>query len=98
LVEYQIYRAKVESIDTYASISSALSMKLKGIQRLLDIGNGGVFDYDTTLVQEIIGLDLFLDNLPVDIRLQKFGYVKMYCTRGRAHSTLDFLNPLEYER
>jgi SAM-dependent methyltransferase len=71
LDEYQNYRAKVESIDTYASISSALSMKLHGIRRLLDIGNGGVFDYDTNQVEEIIGLDLFLDNLPADIRLPK---------------------------
>jgi SAM-dependent methyltransferase len=71
LDEYQDYRGKVESIDTYASISSALSIRLKGIQCLLDIGNGGVFDYDTTNVEEIIGLDLFLDNLPDDIQLPR---------------------------
>ena len=71
LDEYQNYREKVESIDTYASISLALSKRLQGIRRLLDIGNGGVFDYDTTHVEEIIGLDLFLDNLPADIRLPK---------------------------
>lgn len=69
LDEYQNYRAKIESIDTYASISLALSMRIEGIRRLLDIGNGGVFDYDTTRVVEIIGLDLFLDSLPSDIHL-----------------------------
>jgi SAM-dependent methyltransferase len=69
LDEYQSYRKKVESIDTYASISSALSAELKGVARLLDMGNGGVFDYDTSCVQEIIGLDLFLDDLPDDIQL-----------------------------
>jgi SAM-dependent methyltransferase len=67
--EYREYKANVESIDTYAAISSAVSAKLDGIQRLLDIGNGGVFDYDTTRVGEITGLDLFLDDLPADIRL-----------------------------
>jgi SAM-dependent methyltransferase len=71
LDEYQNYRGKVESIDTYAAISFALSMRLQGIRRLLDIGNGGVFDYDTTIVREIVGLDLFLDNLPADIHLPK---------------------------
>jgi hypothetical protein len=48
LDEYQSYRAKVESIDTYSAISLALSDELTGIDRLLDIGNGGVFDYDTS--------------------------------------------------
>ncbi len=75
LDEYHNYRALVESIDTYAFISSALSEKLQGIRRLLDIGNGSVFDYDTGRVGEIVGLDLFLDNLPGDIRLP--GNVKM---------------------
>lgn len=69
LNEYQYYKRQVESIDTYASISSALSKKLQGIGRLLDIGNGGVFDYDTSCIREITGLDLFLDNLPADIHL-----------------------------
>ena len=69
LDEYQSYKAQVGSIDTYAVISLAVSQKLKGIGRLLDIGNGGVFDYDTRPIGEIIGLDLFLDDLPADIRL-----------------------------
>jgi len=62
-VEYQRYKARVESIDTYAFIPAALNMKLQGIQRLLDIGNGGVFNYNTRLIGEVIGLDLFLDKL-----------------------------------
>jgi len=69
LDEYQDYKEKVASIDTYAAISSALSGPLAGVERLLDIGNGGVFDYDTTCVGKITGLDLFLDDLPADIRL-----------------------------
>ncbi len=69
LNEYQNYRTHVESIDTYASISLALSMNLQGIGRLLDIGNGGIFDYDTNRVGQITGLDLFLNHLPNDVRL-----------------------------
>jgi len=64
LGEYQSYKAHVESIDTYAAISQAVSQKLQGIGRLLDIGNGGVIVYDSSCIQEIVGLDLFLDNLP----------------------------------
>jgi len=63
LGEYEYYKTQIESIDSYTAISLALSEKLQGIQRLLDIGNGGVFDYDTSRVGQITGLDLFLDNL-----------------------------------
>jgi SAM-dependent methyltransferase len=37
---------------------------LTGVHRLLDIGNGGVFAYDTTIVPHIVALDLFLGDLP----------------------------------
>ena len=30
----------------------------------LDIGNGGIFDYDVILASSIVGLDLLLDRLP----------------------------------
>jgi SAM-dependent methyltransferase len=30
---------------------------------MLDVGNGGVFEYDTSLVSEIVAVDLFLDQL-----------------------------------
>ena len=67
LGEYESYKAQVESIDTYAAISQAVSHKLQGIGRLLDIGNGGVLVYDSSQMKEVIGLDLFLDNLPAGI-------------------------------
>jgi SAM-dependent methyltransferase len=31
---------------------------------LLDVGNGGVFQYDTALVEKVVAVDLFLDRLP----------------------------------
>ncbi len=31
---------------------------------MLDVGNGGVFEYDTTSSSEIVAVDLFLDRLP----------------------------------
>jgi len=69
LNEYQRYKDNVGSIDTYSSISSALSGELGGIDLLLDIGNGGVFDYDTSSIREIVGLDLFLNDLPQEIKI-----------------------------
>ncbi|HEY8002058.1 MAG TPA: class I SAM-dependent methyltransferase [Solirubrobacterales bacterium] len=42
----------------------AISGELGGIERLLDVGNGGVFQYDTELVGEIVAVDLFLSRLP----------------------------------
>ncbi|HDL7892124.1 TPA: hypothetical protein PXP76_004471, partial [Yersinia enterocolitica] len=45
LNEHSDYKKKIESIDTYKSISQTLDSNLLGVNKLLDIGNGGVFDY-----------------------------------------------------
>jgi SAM-dependent methyltransferase len=58
------YDKNIQELDTYAAIRASINQALYGIDRLLDIGNGGVFDYDTNVVSNIIGLDLFFDNLP----------------------------------
>ncbi|HGF6516068.1 TPA: class I SAM-dependent methyltransferase [Yersinia enterocolitica] len=67
LNEHSDYKKKIESIDTYKSISQTLDSNLLGVNKLLDIGNGGVFDYSTENIPEIIGLDLFLDNITDDV-------------------------------
>ena len=54
----------VAELDTYRLIREAATRELSGTRRLLDVGNGGVFDYDTTQVKEIVAVDLFLDRLP----------------------------------
>jgi SAM-dependent methyltransferase len=66
---YSSYKDDIAEIDTYKKVSSAINRNLIGFNRILDIGNGGVFDYDTSLVNQIYGLDLFLNNLPKDIKL-----------------------------
>ncbi len=33
---------------------------------MLDVGNGGVFGYDTSIVGEVVAVDLFLDRLPAE--------------------------------
>jgi ubiquinone/menaquinone biosynthesis C-methylase UbiE len=71
LEEHSTYKEKIASIDTYSTISSALNKELAGVESLLDIGNGGVFDYDTSLVEKITGLDLFLSSLPPTVEIPK---------------------------
>jgi len=69
LEEHASYKKRIGEIDTYKKISEALNSQLFGLKKILDIGNGGVFDYDTSVVQEIVGLDLFLDALPKDLKI-----------------------------
>jgi SAM-dependent methyltransferase len=54
----------VAALDTYARIGEAIEREVAGCQRLLDVGNGGVFQYDTEIIEEIVAVDLFLDRLP----------------------------------
>ena len=51
-------------LDTYRLIREAITREVAGTERLLDVGNGGVFEYDTSQVGEIVAVDLFLDQLP----------------------------------
>lgn len=58
------YNSNVQELDTYKRIRQSINEAIDGCGRLLDIGNGGVFDYDTTRVGSIVALDLFLNDLP----------------------------------
>jgi SAM-dependent methyltransferase len=60
------YREQVADLDTYRRIRATVDRELIGVKRMLDVGNGGVFDYDVSLVPEIVAVDLFLDELPRD--------------------------------
>jgi SAM-dependent methyltransferase len=51
-------------LDTYRLIREAITREVAGADELLDVGNGGVFEYDTTQVKRIVAIDLFLDQLP----------------------------------
>jgi SAM-dependent methyltransferase len=51
-------------LDTYQRIREALTREVAGTELLLDVGNGGVCEYDTTRVGRIVAVDLFLDRLP----------------------------------
>lgn len=58
------YDKNVQELDTYKAIRGSINETLPGIDRLLDIGNGGVFDYETNIVGSIVALDLFFNDLP----------------------------------
>jgi len=68
------YRQNINNIDTYHNIRDEVSRILSGTENLLDIGHGGVFDYDTSKIQKIVGLDLdkMIDTkyLPKNITLE----------------------------
>jgi SAM-dependent methyltransferase len=53
-------------IDSYRHIREALDREIDGIGTMLDVGNGGVFEYNTSRVGSIVAVDLFLDELPDD--------------------------------
>jgi SAM-dependent methyltransferase len=59
-----MYREYVAELDSYHLIHEAVTEEVAGIELLLDVGNGGVFEYDTDRVKEIVAVDLFLDRLP----------------------------------
>jgi SAM-dependent methyltransferase len=63
------YKKNISGLDTYRRINVALTAELRGIESLLDVGNGGVFDYDTSVVGHVTGLDLFLNQLPSDMKV-----------------------------
>ena len=45
----------VAALDTYRHIREAVTEEIAGAELLLDVGNGGVFDYDTETVRRIVG-------------------------------------------
>lgn len=70
------YRRLLRTLETQRNVNEAISQELLGVGRLLDVGNGGVFEYDTGLVDEITAVDLFLDDIdpatvPTNVRLRQ---------------------------
>ncbi len=55
------YPEHARNLDSHARIRRVLTDELRGTGRLLDVGNGGVFEYDLDVAEEIVGVDLFLD-------------------------------------
>jgi SAM-dependent methyltransferase len=69
------YQKNVATIDTYKILYSEITNVIKSSNNLLDIGHGGSFDYDTSKIKFITGLDLdkMIDGstLPKNIKLKE---------------------------
>jgi SAM-dependent methyltransferase len=57
---------QISEIDTYRLIRKAIEAELAGTEKLLDVGNGGVFEYSPGLVESIVAVDLFLSDIPAE--------------------------------
>jgi len=62
---FQSYSKHIQNMDSHKKIRASIDTAINGIDRLCDVGNGGVFNYDTERVKSIVALDLFLDELPI---------------------------------
>jgi len=56
------YRAHIEELDTYQRLRGEVDARLTAATSLLDIGSGGVFDFNTDRFPAVTALDLFLDD------------------------------------
>lgn len=55
------YARWLATLDSYRMQAEAITRELRGSKRLIDIGNGGAFDYDPTVVESIVAVDLVED-------------------------------------
>lgn len=58
LDHHKDYKAKVSRLKTYQNIFAETTEAVSGAELLIDIGNGGVFDYETGRAKEIVAVDL----------------------------------------
>jgi len=58
LDHHEDYKRKVSSLETYQNIFREVSAAVANAELLVDIGNGGVFDYETDNAKKIIAVDL----------------------------------------
>lgn len=57
----ETYQTNVNSLDTYVTMRNSIQRELQQVNSLLDIGNGGFFNYDISRIPRVVALDLFLD-------------------------------------
>lgn len=55
------YQNEVHSLEIYRNARISLERELEGCTSLLDIGNGGFFNYDIHNIPKVVALDLFID-------------------------------------
>jgi SAM-dependent methyltransferase len=55
------YQQEVLKLEIYRNARLSIERELEGCRSLLDIGNGGFFNYDISKIQQVVALDLFID-------------------------------------
>ncbi|HEY9642530.1 MAG TPA: class I SAM-dependent methyltransferase [Coleofasciculaceae cyanobacterium] len=55
------YQKKVLTLDTYTYCRMCVESELKDCDSLLDIGNGGFFNYDISSIKRVVILDVCID-------------------------------------
>jgi SAM-dependent methyltransferase len=51
-------------LECYQHIQRIVEREIRGAGEVLDVGNGGFFNYDTALAQHVTAVDLFLEDGP----------------------------------
>jgi SAM-dependent methyltransferase len=63
-LENKRYIEEQGQLECYRHIQRIVEREVRGVRRLLDVGNGGFFNYDTSLAEHVTAVDLFLSNGP----------------------------------
>jgi SAM-dependent methyltransferase len=58
------YGRHAAALDSHRLMREVITREVSGCGQVLDIGNGGVFEYDPSVVESIVAVDLFLDQVP----------------------------------
>jgi len=58
------YGRQAAELDSHRLMRDVITREVRGYGQVLDVGNGGVFEYDPSVVESIVAVDLFLDQLP----------------------------------
>lgn len=58
------YMATQSQLECYQHIQRIVEREVEGVGELLDVGNGGFFNYDTGLAGRVTAVDLFLQDGP----------------------------------
>jgi SAM-dependent methyltransferase len=58
------YQQSQAGLECYQHIKRIVEREVRGVKQLLDVGNGGFFNYDTGLAEHVTAVDLFLNDGP----------------------------------
>jgi len=58
------YMENQAGLECYQHIKRIVEREVRGVKNLLDVGNGGFFNYDTGLAEHVTAVDLFLKDGP----------------------------------